>query len=64
MKLKDLAKVLVTTKPLVITSYNETVFYFETKLVELRSDLQFVDLLDRKVDYFLPRENKVVIFVK
>ena len=64
MKLNDLAKVLITTKPIVVTSFSVFGLYHETSRVELLSKLEFEELLKREVDYFVPRDDRVVIYVK
>lgn len=64
MKLNDLAKALITTKPIVVTSYEVFGLYYETSRVELISKLEFDELLKREVDYFVPIDDRVVIYVK
>ena len=64
MKLNDLAQALITTKPIVVTSYDVVGLYHETSRVELLSKLEFEELLKREVDYFVPRDDRVVIYVK
>lgn len=64
MKLNDLAKALITTKPIVVTSFKVVGLYHETSRVDLLSKLEFDELLKMEVDYFVPRDDRVVIYVK
>ena len=62
--MNDLAKALITTKPIVVTSFVVFGLYHETSRVELLSKLEFDELLKMEVDYFVPRDDRVVIYVK
>lgn len=64
MKLNNLAKVLITTKPIVITSCSVVGLYHETSRGELLSKLEFKKLLKMEVDYFVPKDDRVVIYVR
>lgn len=64
MKLNDLAKALITTKPIVVTSLKVFGLYHETSRVDLLSKLEFDELLKMEVDYFVPKDDKVVVYVK
>lgn len=64
MKLNDLAKALITTKPIVVTSFKVVGLYHETSRIDLLSKLEFDELLKMEVDYFVPRDDRVVIYVK
>lgn len=64
MKLNDLAQALITTKPIVVTSYKVVGLYHETSRAELLSKLEFDEFLKMEVDYFVPRDDRVVIYVK
>lgn len=55
---------LITTKAIVVTSLKVVGLYHETSRVELLSKLEFDELLKREVDYFVPKDDRVVIYVK
>lgn len=61
MKIKDLAPMVYTKLPIVVTSLKEVGFYFEMSSIDLKLNLE---LREREIDMVIPRADRITIYVK
>lgn len=61
MKINDLAPMVYTKLPIVVTSLKEVGFYFEMSSIDLKLNLE---LGKREIDMVIPRADRITIYVK